>query len=92
MANEFTLPQMLRTDKVNARFKEILGDNAVSFVSSILMIYNENEKLRRCTPASILTTDAQAANLKLPIMPQLGYAYVILYGNVALTWAFSKTF
>ncbi len=86
MANELTLPQMLRTDKVNARFKEILGDNAASFVSSILMIYNENEKLRRCTPASILTTDVQAANLKLPIMPQLGYAYVVIpYGNVALT-------
>lgn len=77
METALTLPQMLKTNKVNTRFKEILGKNAASFVSSLLTIYNDNERLRKCDPVSILAAAGQAANLKLPIMPQLGYAYVI---------------
>lgn len=80
---KITLPQMLKSNNVNARFKTILGEGAASFISSILTIYNENSKLRQCDPMSILAAAGQAANLKLPIMPQLGYAYVIPYGNVA---------
>lgn len=74
-----TLPVMLKSTAIKNRFTEILGNNAASFISSILTIFKENEKLRKCEPASILTAAAQAANLKLPILPQLGYAYIIPY-------------
>lgn len=74
-----TLPALLKTSAIKNRFTEILGENAASFISSILTIFKDNDKLRQCEPSSILTAAAQAANLKLPIMPQLGYAYIIPY-------------
>ncbi len=76
---KMTLPQLLKTDRVNSRFKELLGAGATNFVSSILTMYKENKKLQDCDPISILTAAGQAANLKLSIMPQRGYAYVIPY-------------
>ena len=79
MANEMTLPRSLNTDNVKARFENLLGKNAANFISSILAIYNGNEKLRQCDPMSILAAAGQAAGFKLSINPQLGYAYVIPY-------------
>ena len=79
MSTAVTLPQLLKTNNVISRFKEILGKKAPSFISSILTMYNENEKMKKCDPYSILTAVGQAASLKLPIAPQLGYAYVIPY-------------
>lgn len=74
-----TLPALLQTSAVKNRFNEILGGTASSFISSILTIYRDNATLRKCDPTSILTAAGQAANLRLPIIPQLGYAYVIPY-------------
>ena len=74
-----TVPQLLQTDKIKSRFAEILGTNAAAFVSSIMTIYNSNELLRKCDPMSVLTAASQAAGFKLPINPQLGYAYVLPY-------------
>ncbi len=86
-----SLPQLLNSSKIKKRFLEILGKNAQSFISSILSIYNDNEKFRQCDPMSILTAAGQAANLKLPILPQLGYAYVIPYFD-ARTQKYSAQF
>lgn len=77
MGTELTLPQLLKTEKVIGRFKEILGAQATSFVSSLLTMYKDSEKLRKCDPVSILAAAGQVASLKLPL--QLGYAYVIPY-------------
>ena len=74
-----TVPQLLQTDKIKSRFVEILGKNAAGFMSSLMTIYSENEKLRKCNPMSVLTAASQAAGFKLPILPQLGYAYVVPY-------------
>ena len=79
MEKAVTLPALLKTSAIKSRFTEILGDNASSFISSILTICKDNDKLRKCEPKSILTSAAKAANLKLPIEPQLGYAYIIPY-------------
>ena len=46
MSTAVTLPQLLKTNNVISRFKEILGKKAPSFISSILTMYNENEKMR----------------------------------------------
>lgn len=81
MGQEMTLPQMLKTSSVSGRFQQILGNEkkAAKFVSSLLTLYNENEKFRKCDPSSILVAAGTAAQFDLPIMPQLGYAYVIPY-------------
>lgn len=77
--NALTLPSLLKASAVKNRFEEILGKNAASFISSLIAIFNDNEKMRKCDPTSILTAAATAANLNLPIQPQLGYAYIIPY-------------
>lgn len=82
MGNEqqaVTLPNLLKASSIKKRFAEILGDNAAGFISSLMTIFRENERLRQCDPTSILTAAATAANLNLPIHPQLGYAYIIPY-------------
>lgn len=77
--SKLPVPQLLRSEQVKNRFVEILGNNAPAFLSSLLTIYNENESLRKCEPMSVLTAASQAAGFKLPINPQLGYAYVLPY-------------
>ena len=46
---------------------------------SMVTIWNDDEKLRKCDAVTILSAAKQAAILQLPIMKQLGYAYVIPY-------------
>ena len=79
MGTTTTLPVLLRTPAIRNRFNEMLGKNATTFISSLMTIYAENDKLQKCEPDSVLKAAAQAANLGLPIMPQFGYAYVIPY-------------
>lgn len=74
-----TLPKLLEMKTTKQKFYEVLGSNAASFIASLLSMYNEDEKLRKCDPVSILAAAKQAAILQLPIMKQLGYAYVIPY-------------
>ena len=80
MANEIqTLPQLLSMKAVQEKFVELLGKNSASFISSLVTIWNDDEKLRKCDPVTILSAAKQAAILQLPIMKQLGYSYVIPY-------------
>lgn len=74
-----TLPKLLEMKSVQQKFSEVLGNNAASFIASLLTIYNDDAKLRQCDAVSILAAAKQAAILQLPIMKQLGYAYVIPY-------------
>lgn len=81
-----TLPQlksMLGNDNVKARFKEILGKKAPGFISSILSVANSNTLLQRAEPQSVMNAAVIAATLDLPINPNLGFAYIIPYGNSA---------
>lgn len=83
-ATTMTLPQLLNSAPVQARFAEVLGKNSVSFVSSLLTIYKDSDTLKNCDPKSIIAAAGTAAILKLPILPQLGYSYIIPYGNKAM--------
>lgn len=80
MANEIqTLPQLLAMKPVQEKFVDILGKSSASFMASLLTIWNDDEKLKKCEPVTILSAAKQAAILQLPIMKQLGYSYVIPY-------------
>lgn len=79
MENALTLPRYLESKPVIQKFTEVLGKNTQAFLASLLTIYNEDEKLRKCDPVSILAAAKQAAILQLPIVKQFGYAYVIPY-------------
>ena len=86
MATNDTLPalkSMLGSENVKARFKEILGVKAPGFISSILSVANSNSLLKRAEPQSIMNSAVIAATLDLPINPNLGFAYIVPYGNQA---------
>lgn len=73
------LPLALESDKVKARLVELLGNNAPAFISTLLAIWNGNEKLQDCDTKSILGAAGLAATLNLLIAPSLGHAYIVPY-------------
>ena len=87
MANTVsTVPQlknMLAGESVKQRFKEILGQKAPGFISSILSVTNSNALLQKADPASIMNAAVIAATLDLPINGSLGFAYIVPYGGQA---------
>lgn len=77
---------MMRDILDNAATKKLLQDslkeNAGAFAASILDLYNSDASLQRCDPGQVFGECLKAVSLKLPISKQLGFAYVIPYGNV----------
>jgi recombination protein RecT len=78
-----TLPALLSTDKIKARFTEMLEKSAPAFISSLLTLWRNNPKLQNCDPNSILGAAGLAASLHLSVSPSLGQAYIIPYKNQA---------
>ena len=78
-----TLQQLLNSTGIKRRFEELLDQSAPSFISSILTIFNNNPKLRECSPNSIIAAAGIAAALKLPINPNLGFAFIVPYKDHA---------
>lgn len=76
-----SLQGMLSSDEVKKRFNELLGKKAPGFVSSLLAVVNNNNLLAKADPKTIITAAAMAASLDLPINQNLGYAYIVPYGN-----------
>lgn len=85
MENQITpikqLKGMLGNESIKARFKEILGQKAPGFISSILSVANSNSMLQNAEPQSVLNAAVIAATLDLPINPNLGYAAIVPYND-----------
>ena len=75
------LKTMLGNDSIKSRFKEILGQKAPGFISSILSVANGNTMLQNAEPQSVLNAAVIAATLDLPINPNLGYAAIVPYND-----------
>lgn len=74
------LKDMLRSDNIKTRFREILGTKAPGFISSILSVANSS--LVNVSDAnSIMNAAVIAATLDLPINPNLGYAAIVPYND-----------
>ena len=76
-------PALVKSEQVQTKFKEILKDRAAAFTSSLAVIVNNSEQLRKCEPMSIISSAVIAASLDLPIDPNLGFSAVIPYGTKA---------
>ena len=74
---------LLSSDSVKKRFDEILGKRAPQYISSILNLVNSDVNLQKCEPMSVISSAMVAATLDLPIDKNLGYAWIIPYGNRA---------
>ena len=82
-SEETTLKGLLGTEQVKNRFEELLGKKAPGFVSSLLAVVNNNKLLAKAEPKTVISAGAMAAALDLPINQNLGFAYIVPYGNQA---------
>ena len=78
------LKSYLDNDSVKKRFNEMLGKRSGAFINSIVNIASGNDKLQKCTPASICSAAVRAATFNLPVDPALGQAAIVPYGGVAV--------
>lgn len=75
MVNSF-----LDGEKMRARFDELLGKRTPQFLSSLVSMISDNEKLQQAfteNPMSVIKSALQAASYDLPIDPTLGFAYIV---------------
>lgn len=88
MANEIVkkekkgITQFLNTAEVKENVELVVGkDGFNNFVSDIVACTQNNEKLSKCTNQSILSAALISKSIKLPLTPQLGYAYLVPFSN-----------
>ncbi|MGL5934162.1 MAG: recombinase RecT, partial [Cetobacterium sp.] len=73
------LQEMLKENQ--KKLKAVLGDNSNAFMVSLVNLYNSD--LVGVDPQTTLNAAFIAAALKLPIEKNLGFAYIIKYGDKA---------
>lgn len=74
---------MLESPAIKQRIEEVLGETKTQFITSALSLFNSNNQLQNCEPASIFNACLTATSLGLPINNNLGFAYIIPYGKEA---------
>lgn len=73
-----TPKDLFSTDKVKAKFQELLGSRAQGFITSVLQVIAD-PKFKDVDPNSVYHAAATAATLDLPINNNLGFAYIVPY-------------
>jgi recombination protein RecT len=76
-----TINGLLAQENIKKRFEEILGDNAASFISSVISATKANPMLANCEPNSVISSAVIAATLNLPIQNNLGFAAIVPYNS-----------
>ncbi len=79
----YTIKQLMSTDSVKKRFEETLGKRANQFMTSVINLVNSDTNLQKCDQMSVVSSAMVAATLDLPVDKNLGYAWVVPYGNKA---------
>lgn len=75
---------MLDSEKLRARFNELLGERAPQFISSLVSLINADAKIQRAfyeAPMTVIQAGLKAATFDLPIDQNLGYAYIVPFNN-----------
>ena len=63
------------------QLKNVMKENAGTFAASLLELVTSDEKLLACDGRLLMAEAMKAASLHLPLNKQLGYAYIVPYGN-----------
>ncbi|AUJ25160.1 recombinase RecT [Virgibacillus dokdonensis] len=79
----YTVKQLMSASSVKNRFEETLGKKAPQFMASVINLVNGDTNLQKCDQMSVVSSAMVAAALDLPIDKNLGYAWVVPYGNKA---------
>ncbi len=74
---QLTTKNLFAREDVVGKFKEMLGNRAPQFITSVLQIAASNDMLAKADPMSIFNAAATAATLDLPLNNSLGFAFII---------------
>ena len=80
MANN-KLQLFIRSDAAQQSIEKTIGQRSQDFTSSLLSVVNNNAMLQNCEPGEVIKAALKAASMRLPIDPNLGFAYIIPYKN-----------
>lgn len=65
----------------NKSIQAALKENAGTFNTSLMELITSDQKLMQCNPNLLMAEAVKAASLKLPLNKQLGYAYLLPFGQ-----------
>jgi recombination protein RecT len=82
-ASSLSLKDLLGTPTMKKKFEELMNDRAPQYITSIINLYNSEAALQKCEPMSVVSSAMVAATLDLPVDKNLGYAWIVPYGNKA---------
>lgn len=82
-AKDMGIKALMNAPAMKKRFEEILNKRAPQYMTSILNLVNSDTNLQKCEPMSVISSAMVAATLDLPVDKNLGYAWVVPYGNRA---------
>jgi recombination protein RecT len=75
-----SVKSLLSQENYKNRFKEILGQKAQGFMSSLMNVSQE-KMIAACEPNSVIMAAVIAATLDLPIDKNLGFAWIVPYSG-----------
>ncbi|RXM75105.1 recombinase RecT, partial [Clostridium tetani] len=78
-----TIKGLMNSPAIKKRFEEVLKQRAPQYMSSIVNLVNSDINLKKCDQMSVVASCMVAATLDLPVDKNLGYAWVVPYGNKA---------
>ena len=78
-----TIKGLIDSPGIKKRFEEVLSKRAPQYMSSIVNLVNGDTNLKKCDQMSVIASCMVAATLDLPVDKNLGYAWVVPYGNKA---------
>lgn len=74
---------LMNNPAIKKRFEDVLDAKAPQYMSSIINLVNGDANLKKVDQMSVVASCMVAATLDLPIDKNLGYAFVIPYGDKA---------
>lgn len=78
-----SVKSLIDNPTVKKRFEEVLCERAPQYMSSIVNLVNSDTNLKKCEPMSVVASCMVAATMDLPVDKNLGYAWIVPYGNKA---------
>lgn len=80
---QITLQEFLGQDTIKKQMKALLKDRAGYFAMALVQVVDGNEQLQNAEPQSIFNAGIASAILGLPIEKNLGFSYIVPYGDKA---------
>lgn len=78
---QLTISRLVSDDGFRKQAEKTLGERTSQFMSSVLSLVNANYVLQKADPIKVYNACLMSAALNLPVNNNLGYAYIIPYGN-----------